>query len=109
MRGGWRRIGIQALLWAGPLGTGLALAVLLAAAPYFRAGPDVPTAGDERAWGAMWLALVLVAAGSQVGLVATLVWLADVWQRRRRPGVLEWVRAAANVLIAVGFLWMWFR
>jgi len=104
-----RRIGLQALLWAAPLGAGLALVTLLAAAPYFRSGPDVPSAGDERAWGAMWGALVLVAAGSVVGLVATAAWLARSWRRRHRPTQLEWVRSAANITIATVFLWMWFR
>jgi hypothetical protein len=104
-----RRIGLQALLWAAPLGVGLALVALLLAAPYFRSGPDVPSAGDARAWGAMWGALVFVAAGSVVGLVATSAWLARAWRRRHRPSRLEWVRSAANLLVAAAFLWVWFH
>lgn len=104
-----RRIALQALLWAAPLGAGLALVALLVAAPYFRSGPDVPSAGDERAWGAMWGALVLVAGGSVLGLVATAAWLARAWRRRHRPTPLEWLRCAANLLVAAAFLWVWFR
>jgi hypothetical protein len=104
-----RRLALQALLWAAPLGALLALVTLLAAAPYFRAGPDAPTAGDERAWGAMWTALVLVATGSVVGLVATAAWLARAWRRRHRPTPLEWGRCVANVVLAAAFLWVWLR
>ena len=55
-----RRLATQAVPWAGPLGFGGAALVLLLSAPFFRSGPGVPTAGDERAWTAMWGALGLV-------------------------------------------------
>ena len=67
---------VKFLLWAGPLGILLALALLLASIPFFRSGPDVPTAGDSRAWNALWGAFGLVALGSTIGAVANLVWVA---------------------------------
>lgn len=102
-----RRVATWALLWAAPLGVALALVLLLVNAPYFRSGPGVPTAGDERAWGSMWGALGLVGLGCTVGGVANFVWLARAWRRRYRPGVLEWVRAGVNLALAIGFFWLW--
>jgi hypothetical protein len=96
------------LLWAAPLGAGASLLLLLASAPYFRSGPGTPTAGDERAWTAMWGALVLTGTGAVVGLASTLTWLALAWRRRRRPRPLEWVRSVANLVLAGAFLWLWF-
>lgn len=102
------RLAIHALLWAGPAGVGLALALLLVGAPYFRHGPAVPTAGDERAWTALWGALALVGTGCGVGLVANVAWLTHAWRSAQRPSPLEWFRTAVNLLLGVGFLWLWF-
>jgi len=104
-----RRAGIQVLLWAAPLGVGLALLVLFSQARWFRAGPDVPTAGDERAWNAMWTAFALAGLGCAVGSVAALAWLARAWRRGIRPTGLEWFRSGLNLLLALGACWMWFR
>ena len=103
-----RRIGLQGLLWAAPLGAGLALAVLIASIPWFRHGPDVPTAGDTRAWTAMWGAAALLGAGSAIGSAATLVWLARAWRRAHRPSGLEWFRTALNLALGAACLWLWF-
>jgi hypothetical protein len=96
------------LLWAGPLSMGLALVVLLASRAFFRHGPGVPTAGDERAWGAMWAALGLVMLGCATGLVANVAWVAWVLRAGRRPGSREWFRFAVGVLMGAGFLLWWF-
>ena len=102
-----RRIGLQLLLWAAPLSAGLALVMLVTNAPYFRHGPGVPTAGDERAWNAMWGAFGLLAVGSVVGSVSAVVWLARAWRRARRPTGLEWFRCAVNLVFGGAFLWLW--
>ena len=104
-----RRIGAQLLLWAAPLGVGLALLLLLSQASEFRAGPDTPSAGDERAWNAMWGALVLVALGCLVGAVASLAWLLDAWRRQHRPSAVEWFRTGLSLAMAIGACWIWFR
>ncbi len=103
-----RRVATQALLWAAPLGASLALVLLLSNAPYFRSGPDVPSAGDERAWGALWGAAALVGAGCALGAVTTLVWLVRAWRVRHRPSAVEWFRTVLNLVLALGFCWMWF-
>lgn len=99
--GALRRLGRLAL-WAGPLGVGLALAVLLAgaAAGHFRSGPDVPSAGDTRAWSEMWGALALVTGGTVTGALANAAWAVDAVRRARRPTPVEWVRLAAHALLA---------
>jgi len=99
---------IQGLLWAGPLGIGLATLLLIASAPYFRHGPGVPTAGDERAWTAMWGALGLVALGCITGSVANLAWAVVALRARRRPSRLEWFRAVVNILLGSAFAFLWF-
>lgn len=104
-----RRLANQALLWAGPLGLGLAALVLLLSAPFFRSGPGVPTAGDERAWNAMWGALGLVALGTAAGFIASLVWLAIAIRGKRRPSPLEWFRTATGLVLGVASAVMWFR
>jgi hypothetical protein len=98
-----------ALLWAGPLGVGGAIALLLVSAPFFRTGPDTATAGDERAWSAMWGAIALLATGSLLGLTANGVWLVWAARARRRPSAHEWLRVALNLVVGGGFLWLWFR
>jgi len=98
-----------ALLWAGPLGVGAAIALLLVSAPFFRAGPDTASAGDERAWNAMWGAIALLAAGALVGLAANAVWLLWAMRSRHRPSAQEWLRVALNLLVGAGFLWFWNR
>lgn len=104
-----RRLVAGALLWAGPLGLGLAVALLLASAPWFRAGPDAPPAGDVRAWNALWGALALVAVGCLVGVAANLAWLARASRRARRVRTREWLRAALHALLALAGLWIWLR
>jgi len=106
--GGALRFATQALLWAGPLGVALSMLVLLASAPYFRSGPGVPTAGDERAWTAMWGAAGLTGLGCCVGFVANLAWLAITARTRRRPTRLELVRSASGVLLGAAFGFLWF-
>lgn len=106
---GLRRAAARALLWSGPLGIGLAALLLLASAPHFRHGPGAPTAGDERAWSAMWGALGLVALGCLAGLVANLAWLARAVLARRRPRATEWVRTVTGVTLGAGFVLLWFR
>lgn len=96
------------MLWAGPIGVALALAALLAGAPFFRHGPGVPTAGDERAWMAMWAALAFVGVGCAIGLVANAAWLAHAWRRAHRPTGREWVRTVMNLTLGGLFLWLWF-
>ncbi len=104
-----RRFAGPLLLWAAPLGVGLALILLLASAPLFRAGPETPSAGDSQAWGAMWAALALVATGCAAGGVATLAWLFRAWRRRHRPSAVEWFRTVLNLVLVLGFCWIWFR
>ncbi len=103
-----RGLAIQALLWAGPLSIGLATLLLVASAPFFHQGPGVPTAGDERAWAAMWGALALVGLGCSVGSVAGIVWLSLALRGKRRPSPLEWFRTVVNLLLGVAFAWLWF-
>jgi hypothetical protein len=98
-----REAAAWALLWAGPLGIGLAALLLLASAPFFRHGPGVPSAGDERAWNAMWGALGLVAVGCSVGLVANLAWLSKAILSRRRPRTIEWVRGLTGIALGAAF------
>ena len=107
-RGGAVRLATHALLWAGPLGVALSTLVLLASAPYFRSGPGAPTAGDERAWSAMWTALGLTGTGCAVGLVANVAWIATAVRMRRRPSRLELFRTVTGLLLglAFGFLWL---
>ena len=100
---------MQALLWAGPLGIGLAALLLLASAPFFRSGPGVPTAGDVRAWNATWGALGLVGLGCCVGFVASLAWLAIAMRGRRHPSGLEWFRTVTGFALGASFALMWFR
>jgi hypothetical protein len=102
-----RRLGVQALLWAAPLGVMLALSTLFAASPFFAQGRGTPSAGDERAWNAIWGAFGFVGAGCLVGLVATTAWLARSWSRAHRPSGWEWFRSAVNLLFAAAFLWLW--
>ena len=102
------RLVIVALLWAGPIGIALAAAVLIASASFFRHGPGTPSAGDERAWNAIWTALALVGAGCAVGLIANSAWLAYAWHRTHRPTRLQWFRATLNLLLGAGLLWLWF-
>ncbi len=104
-----RQVGVQLLLWAAPLGVGLAIVLLLSQARWFQAGPDVPSAGDARAWGAMWGAFALLAIGCVVGGVATLAWLVSAWRRQHRPSAMEWVRSGLNLLLALGGCWLWLR
>lgn len=89
-------------LWAGPLGVGLALAVLLAgaAAGHFRSGPGVPTAGDSRAWTEMWGALGLVVAGTVTGVLANAAWVVVTLRGARRPGAGDWARLLVHALLA---------
>ena len=98
----------QAMLWAGPLGIALATLTLLASAPYFRSGPGVPTAGDERAWNAIWAAVGLTGAGCAVGFVASVAWIANAVRARRRPSRLELFRTATGLLLGVAFGFVWF-
>jgi Na+/H+ antiporter NhaD/arsenite permease-like protein len=107
MGGGVRRIATQAVLWAGPIGVALATLALLVSAPYFRSGPGVPTAGDERAWNAVWIALGILGLGGSVGFVANAAWLVIAARARRRPTRLEWLRTASGLAlgVALGFLW----
>jgi hypothetical protein len=104
-RGGLtRRVAGRTLLWAGPLGIAASALLLLAAAPWFRHGPGVPTAGDERAWGALWAALALTGTGCLTGALAGATWLVLALRAGRRPTPLEWVRTAVGLLLGVGFL-----
>ena len=102
-----RRLGVQALLWAAPLGTILALSALFAASPFFAPGRGVPSAGDGRAWTAIWGAVGIVGGGCLVGLVATTAWLARAWRHTHRPTRLEWFRTAVNLFFVAAFLWLW--
>jgi Na+/H+ antiporter NhaD/arsenite permease-like protein len=102
-----RGVATQMLLWAGPLSVGGAILLLLANARYFGHGPRVPTAGDERAWDAMWGALALVGLGFSVGSIAGLAWLALAVRGRRRVSPLEWFRTAANVVIGAALAFVW--
>ena len=95
------------LLWAAPIGITLAVAVLVASAPYFRQGPDVPSAGDVRAWNAVWGAAALIAAGCTVGCLANLVWLLHAWHRAHRPRPVEWARVLLHFACGAGFAWLW--
>lgn len=101
-----RRIGTQLLLWAAPLGVVLAIALVLSQSRWFQGGPGVPTAGDERAWDAIWGAFGLVAAGCVVGGVASLAWIWRYWRSGERRSALEWFRTALNLAMAVGFYWL---
>ncbi len=102
-----RGMGLAALLWPGPGGIALALALLAFSAPFFRSGPGVPTAGDARAWAALWGALGAVALGCLVGVIANAVWLGVTWRSGRRPRPGEWIRVALSALLAAGFGWVW--
>ena len=104
----WARVAVTSVLWAAPLGIALAIAVLVASAPYFRPGPDTPTAGDARAWNAIWAALAVFAVGGVVGLVANLAWLIHAWRRAHRPRPAEWARVIFHIACGVGFAWLWF-
>lgn len=106
--GGAAGLASQALLWAGPLGIALATLTLLASAPYFRSGPGVPTAGDERAWNAIWAAFGLTGAGCAVGFVASVAWIANAVRVRRRPSRLELFRTATGLLLGLAFGFVWF-
>jgi hypothetical protein len=99
----------QALLWAGPLGIGLALLTLLAAAPFFRQGPETPSAGDPRAWTALWGALALTGIGCAVGAVANAVWLIVTLRSGQRPRGPEWFRTALNLLMGIACVLYWSR
>lgn len=99
---------IAALLWAGPIGIALALALLLAGTPFFRTGPGVPSAGDARAWTVLWGALALAGGGCCVGLAANAAWLVRTLRRAHRPTGREWLRTALNATLGVAFLWIWF-
>lgn len=103
----FRRIGLEALLWAAPLGAALALLALFVAAPLLSAGPGVLSPGDPRVWTVMWSALGLVAAGCALGFVATAAWLAGAWRRTHRLTGLEWFRTVVNLLCVAAFLWLW--
>ena len=104
-----RAAAARALLWAGPLGIGLAALLLLASGPFFRHGPGTPVAGDGRAWNAMWGALAFVALGCIAGLVANLAWLLRAAVARQRPRAHEWVRSLAGIALGAGFVLLWFR
>lgn len=104
-----RRVVVQTLLWAGPLSLGLAILLLLGNAQFFRQGPGVPTAGDARAWGALWGAFALVGLGCSAGFVANLGWLALAVRRGHRPRPLEWIRTVANILLGAALALLWFR
>ena len=104
-----RRVAGRALLWAGPIGIGASTLLLLAAAPWFRQGPGVPTAGDERAWGALWAALALTGMGCLTGALAGATWLALALRAGRRPTRLEWLRTAIGLLLGAGFLVLYLR
>jgi hypothetical protein len=103
-----RRIAIQAPLWAGPLGVALSILVLIASAPFFRSGPGVPSAGDGRAWTAMWSAVGLTGLGCCVGFVASLGWLAIAIRQGKRPSGLELFRTATGLMLGVAFGFLWF-
>jgi Na+/H+ antiporter NhaD/arsenite permease-like protein len=103
------RVARAALLWAAPLGIALAIASLLAGAPFFGSGPGVPSAGDSRAWLSIWIALGFVGAGSAIGALANLVWLAAKLRERRRASRREWLRFGVTLLIAGGLAAYWFR
>lgn len=102
------RLATTIVLWAGPIGLGLAVLTLIAAAPFFRHGPGTPTAGDSRAWTAIWIAMGLAGAGCVAGCVANAVWLADAWRRTHRPRAIEWFRAALGILLGVAGAAIWF-
>ena len=103
-----RRLFSQLLLWAAPLGVGLAIVLIVSQARWFTSGPGTPTAGDPRAWDAIWGAVVLVGGGCAVGGAATLLWLLFAWRRRRRPTALEGFRTVLSLLLALGACWIWF-
>jgi hypothetical protein len=94
----------QALLWAGPLGVAASAFLLLAAAPWFRHEPGVPSAGDERAWGVLWGALALSGLGCAIGALSAVTWWVRAARDARRPTRLEWVRTALNLLLGAGVL-----
>ena len=96
------------LLWAAPIGAVLAVAVLVASGPYFRHGPDTPSAGDVRAWNAIWGAAALIASGCTLGLLANLAWLLRAWREARRPRPFEWSRVILHLVCGAGFAWFWF-
>jgi uncharacterized membrane protein len=104
-----RRAATGTLLWAGPLGLALAALLLLVSEPFFRPGPGVPTAGDGRAWNAIWAAFGFLALGCVVGIVANLAWLTRAFLARRRPTTIEWTRTLLGVTLGVAFAALWFR
>ena len=103
-----RRLLMQLLLWAAPLGVGLATALLLSQGRWFTPGPDTPAAGDPRAWNAIWGAVLLVGGGCAVGGTSALTWLVVAWRRGHRPSALEGFRTGLNLLLALGSCWIWF-
>lgn len=99
---------VGALLWAAPLSLCIAAGVLIASAPHFQQGPDTPSAGDTRAWNAIWAAVVLVGVGCLVGFLANAAWLVRALRRSRRPTALEWLRVLLHLLLGAGLAWWWF-
>ena len=104
----WARVAVTGVLWAAPIGITLAVAVLVASAPYFRQGPETPSAGDVRAWNGIWGAAALIAAGCSVGCLANLAWLVHSWRRAHRPRPSEWARVVLSLLCGAAFAWIWF-
>lgn len=106
-RGNLSRSLVRLALWAGPVGLGLALAVLLASAAsgHFRSGPGVPTAGDSRAWTAMWGALGLTVLGTSIGALANTVWLVVALRASRPLRATDWLRLAVHT--GLGALLWW--
>ena len=98
---------LHALLWAGPLAITLSIVILFSNRSAFRYGHEVPSAGDPRAWTAMWVSLLLTGAGVITGLVANLTWLALALRRGRAIRIGAWVRAGIAGALAAAVLALW--
>jgi len=108
-RVGLRRVALEALLWAGPIAIALSIIVLVSNRSAFGHGPGVPSAGDPRAWSAIWFSMFLTGAGVLAGLLGNLVWLAMALRRRRPLRMGAWARAVVAAALATALLALWFN
>lgn len=95
-------------LFLGPLSVGLALVLLLANRHLFESGPGAPTAGRPAAWGVLWVAVAVVAAGHLASGTLAGVRIAVGVRRRERLEPVVLASAIYHVVVAAGAVILWF-